>query len=279
MKAFWKLTRLEHGLLLGFGAIVGAVTGAGGLIPFELASLVFLCPFFIELGSFAINDYFDLEADKINMRTDRPLVTQEVQEKHALAIALFFFPAGVITAAMINFSCFLVAFFFAVLSFYYSWFLKKIAILGNLAISFSMAIPFAFGSIASVETVTGPAYVLALSAFLLGFGREILKSIQDMKGDVRTGRRTLPILIGKKNAAWHATFFMLLSIIVLFIPFIQSGPYYLDPVFITFAISAAYVVGLVLPDAYHSKNLKRVRTATLLGMALALFGFFLGALV
>ncbi len=144
-RAFWRLTRLEHGVFLGIAALIGAVMGASGVPPLSLMIPVFLSPLFIEMGSFAINDYFDLETDRLNKRTDRPLVSLELQEKHALATFLFFMPAGVLTAALINWGCFFIALFFAVLSFYYSWFLKKVAVLGNLAISLSMAIPFLFG--------------------------------------------------------------------------------------------------------------------------------------
>ncbi len=89
---------------------------------------------------------------------------------------------------------------------------------------------------------------------------------------------TLPVIIGEKNAAWHATFFMLLSVIVLFIPFLQPGPYYLDPLFIPFAITAAYITLLCLPSAYQAKDLERVRRNTLAAMGIALVGFLIGAL-
>jgi len=277
-RAFWELTRLEHGLLLGVSAVIGEVVAFGGVPGFDLMLLGFLSPLFIEVGAFAINDYFDLEADQINKRVDRPLVRGDLVPGHALWLSVFAFLAGVFTASLISFSCLLIVLLFAFLSFYYAWFLKKLAVLGNLVIAFSMAIPFMFGSIAVIGTVSASVYLLSLAAFLLGFGREIMKSIQDMRGDKLTGRRTLPILVGKESAAWHASFFMLLGAVVLIMPFFQAGFFYLDWNFLALAVSADYVLLLVLPDAFRAIKLERARKATLLAMSLAVLGFLVGAI-
>jgi len=269
---------LEHGLLLGVSAVVGEIVAFGGFPGFELMVLGFLSPLFIEMGAFAINDYFDVDADRINKRADRPLVRGGLVPGHALGLSVFAFLAGVFTASLISFSCLLIVLLFAFLSFYYAWFLKKVAVLGNLVIAFSMAVPFLFGSVAAVGSVSAFVYLLSLAAFLLGFGREIMKSIQDMRGDKLTGRRTLPLLVGRESAAWHASFFMLLSSFVLLMPFFQGGFFYHDWNFLALAVSADYILLLVLPDAFKGRRLERARRATLIAMSLAVIGFLVGAL-
>ena len=56
---------------------------------------------------------------------------------------------------------------------------------------------------------------MALFAFLLNFAREIVKDIQDIKGDKVLKAKTLPIIIGDKNSKWIA------AIILSVIPFLS----------------------------------------------------------
>ena len=56
-------------------------------------------------------------------------------------------------------------------------------------------------------------YLLALCAFLTNISREIIKDIQDMKGDQEIQVRSLPMLVGEIKAYWIATFIAQLSLL------------------------------------------------------------------
>ena len=84
IKAFFDLVRIEHAFFLAIAVLVGAMMGAKANpnILFSIfasnselatwATIIFfgmMSPFFIEMGAFALNDYWDMEEDKHNKRT------------------------------------------------------------------------------------------------------------------------------------------------------------------------------------------------------------------
>jgi 4-hydroxybenzoate polyprenyltransferase len=48
----------------------------------------------------------------------------------------------------------------------------------------------------------------ALAAFLLTMVREIVKDVEDMRGDAQHGCRTLPLVVGVARTKWIAGFFL-----------------------------------------------------------------------
>ena len=74
IKEFWRLVRFEHAIMLAVAVLIGEIVVLQG-IPHLDAILLFslLVPIFSEMGSFALNDYMDVETDRINRRMDRPL--------------------------------------------------------------------------------------------------------------------------------------------------------------------------------------------------------------
>ena len=149
-KALWQLTRLGHGFMLGFAVIIGAlIAGDLSSIPSDTLlislSLGFLAALLIEAGTFALNDYYDIEVDTANERLDRPLVRGEIEQKTALIIAFFAILLGIICSLLINIWCFSIATITALFGIFYDIKLKETGLLGNIYIAFTMAIPFVFG--------------------------------------------------------------------------------------------------------------------------------------
>ena len=66
-KALIELTRLEHGIMYGIAVIIGIVLVVGLEQIVALSAVFgFFTALFIEMGAFALNDYIDLQADRIN---------------------------------------------------------------------------------------------------------------------------------------------------------------------------------------------------------------------
>jgi 4-hydroxybenzoate polyprenyltransferase len=55
----------------------------------------------------------------------------------------------------------------------------------------------------------------ALFAFLVTFFREVIKDMEDVKGDSRVGCRTVPIVFGMDTSRWIVTVLVGLTIILL----------------------------------------------------------------
>jgi len=277
LKAFFRLTRIEHSLFLALAVLVGEVVVTRDI---QLWPTVFgvLSVFFIGLGSFALNDFMDYPTDKKNKRKDRPIVSGTISAWAAMVTAKVSFPLGVLFAILVNLNCFWIALVFSVLAIGYSYILKKLLLLGNMFIAFSMAIPFVFGSYIVSDQISASIQVLASIAFLTGLGREIIKSIQDMAGDKKYGRWTLPIALGKTVPKYFAMLYILIAVAMSPIPFLllpkfQDNWLYMGPVLLTDLILLWNVWSMV-----RLKELERIRKLTLLALGIGLIGFLLGAL-
>jgi geranylgeranylglycerol-phosphate geranylgeranyltransferase len=277
LKAFFRLTRIEHSLFLALAVLVGEIVVTKEIALWPTIFGV-LSVFFIGLGSFALNDFMDYPTDKKNKRKDRPVVNGSISAWAAMVTAKVSFPLGVLFALLVNLNCFWIAVVFSILAVLYSYTLKKLLLLGNMFIAFSMAIPFIFGNYIVSNQISASIQVLASIAFLTGLGREIIKSIQDMAGDKKYGRWTLPIAVGKTISKYFAVLYILIAVVMSPIPFLllpkfQDNWLYLGPVLVTDVILLWNVWSMV-----RLKELERVRKLTLLALGIGLVGFLLGAL-
>jgi geranylgeranylglycerol-phosphate geranylgeranyltransferase len=279
--AFARLTRIEHALLLALAVLTAETVALGRLPDAGIALLSILPPVLIEMASFAINDFFDVESDRLNKRFDRPLVSGAVSAGEALTLRIAAFAAGVAAAYFINATDFAIALAFAALAFAYSYRLKDVALLGNAAIAASMAIPFLFGNLAVAE-LSSAVLVLAAMAFLAGVAREIVITMRDVEGDAKARRaRTLPMVVGVGRSAALASALFFAAIALSAYPFASIPAFkndfvYLIPVLLA-DVAFAYVAFGILRNQ-SSAFLKSCRDVTLLAIALGLLGFFLGAL-
>jgi len=216
-----ELTRFNHALMLAFAVLIAEIAALGGLPPFELAILLsLLVPVLSEMGAFALNDYLDIETDRMNGKTDRPLVRGDVSPPSALLLSIACIALALLTAWPINTAVLSITIVFNALSVLYNWKLKDLPLLGNVYIGLSMAIPFVFGSLVVSDTVPPLMAALAGLAFIAGLARELIKSAQDMEGDrAARGSSTLPLLIGERPAVLMAVGLYLLFMALSILPF------------------------------------------------------------
>lgn len=174
----------------------------------------------------AINDFYDLEIDRIN-RPKRPLPSGAVTRKEAFIFSTVFFLFGVTGSALINQITLIIALIFAVLLYLYSSTFKRQVLIGNFIVSLATAFAFIFGGavVQHMENAVFPA----VFSFLLHFGREIIKDMEDVKGDQRNGAQTLPIRYGLRSAQVLTTVFLIALIVITQIPYFLNiyGIWYL----------------------------------------------------
>ncbi len=144
-------------------------------------------------GANAINDFFDVEIDRIN-RPERPLPAGLLTSKQAITISICFFLLALLFAVQISLVVFLIVLGAQGLLVLYSAFLKQTAVWGNITVSFSTGLTFLFGGM--VAGHVAPAVLPAIFAFLINWAREIVKDIEDIPGDKKLQARTLPIVYG-----------------------------------------------------------------------------------
>ncbi|MEO0249941.1 MAG: UbiA family prenyltransferase, partial [candidate division WOR-3 bacterium] len=199
---FFRLVRIEHALMLAVAVIIGEVIALGGIPPLgQVFLLSLLVPVLSEMGSFALNDYVDVEADRINKRVERPLVAGTISTGFALKFSAAAFILSTLLALAINWVALMVAAVFNVLSVLYSLRLKDLPLVGNMYIAATMGIPFIFGAVVFGIEPTATIWVIAALGFVSGLAREIVKTVEDMEGDLEARKaNTLPMVVGRTNA-------------------------------------------------------------------------------
>jgi geranylgeranylglycerol-phosphate geranylgeranyltransferase len=287
MQTYLKLMRSGNCLMASIAAVVGVFIAynivlanaslySSYLIVFPAldAAKVFLVVFLVTGAGNAINDYFDLEIDRIN-KPERPISSGKISLRTALYFSLALFSVGTLLAASINLICGVIAFVNSLLLIYYASSLKRTALLGNISVGYLTGSTFLFGGAVFFENdgING-VFVLFLLATLATVAREIVKDIEDIEGDREDGARTLPIIVGAKKAAYVASLIGLVAVLASPLPYLQSlmSIRYLIIVAVAdiiFAVAVYEILGKNNP----SKSSKMFKMA----MAFALISFIAGA--
>ena len=296
LRSIWELTRLEHGLMYGLGVLIGIIVADGRLFmprsiegftvftPTGGAIFGFLTALFIQAGTFALNDYCDLESDSANRRIDRPLVRGELTGREALFIGLLATAFGIFAASFLHPLLFALALLSAVLGMLYDVKMKEFFGVSNVYIALTMAIPFIFGGLIVEPTrIDLILLVLAAMAFVAGFGREVMKDIADLRGDALRNVKSFARIYGVKTASRIVVGSYSLAIILSVIPiFSVESSYYVNPAYLLPVLLADLLflhTCLVLWRLREKRmDFTALRKETLLAMVLGLLAFVCGAI-
>lgn len=192
--------------------------------------ILILASVFIAAAGYIINDINDVEIDKVN-KPKKLYITKSFSEKTAYNLYLLLNIIGVglgfLLANLINKPGFALSFvLISALLYSYASFLKRILLVGHIVVSVLVAatifvvILFDLVPVYAVyyNVLATPLSVLrdyAIFAFLLNLLREIVKSIEDIKGDKNGGIKSLPILLGRTRTSVVTSILALVYIAVL----------------------------------------------------------------
>jgi geranylgeranylglycerol-phosphate geranylgeranyltransferase len=191
-----------------------------GKLPATIETLLgFLSIFFISATSLILNDYFDIESDKINA-PERPLPAGLVTEQDVVLLSIVVTMLGVITGYLISLEALLVVILVWAVGFLYSWRFKKAGFIGNLMVSFSVGMTFIFGGIAVGKPFEEIVWFFAIIVMLVDLGEEIAVDAMDIEGDRQIGSRSLALVLGRENALKISGATFLLVIVASSLPFL-----------------------------------------------------------
>jgi 4-hydroxybenzoate polyprenyltransferase len=171
----------------------------------------------IAAGGYIINNIFDTNTDLDNKPND-VVVGKSVSESLAYNLYVTFTLIGVCIgfylSNVIMKPSFLLFFIIpSALLYIYATSLKQIMIVGNVVIasllSFSIIIIGIFMIIPATDEINKKAMSTVLSvlfdfatiAFIINFIREIVKDLEDTKGDENQGMQTLPVVLGTSKTS------------------------------------------------------------------------------
>lgn len=284
LKAVWDLTRLEHGVIYAVSFVVSLIIAYHQITGLD-ASLVVagvIAVVAAEMGAFALNDYFDVEVDRKNNRTDRPIVRGDISKQEALLLTVVSFVVSIVAGYLMgNIGALVVIVVLIAFGILYDYKLKEYGILGNLYIAFTMAAPFLFSSMLFKDSQV--LLLLSAIAFLVGLGREIMKGIMDVEGDALRDVKTVARVYGTETAKYAAVALYLLSVLLAPVPFLFNidEHFYNDLVYASPAATASLILVYVcirLLQGHNRQTVSQARKVTLVGMVVALAAFLGGAL-
>jgi geranylgeranylglycerol-phosphate geranylgeranyltransferase len=185
MFGYLEIIRPKNCLMAAFAVLIGSFLYLKLDLPLVWQPVAFAmgAAFLITGAGNAINDYFDVEADRLN-RPDRPIPLGKVSIKGALVYSIILFIAGILLAAFTTNLAFGIAILNSVLLFIYSWSLQHKTFFGNFTVAYLTGSTFLFGG-AAVGNIQLPL-LFGLLAALATFSREIVKDIEDIEGDSKT---------------------------------------------------------------------------------------------
>lgn len=269
MNPYFELIRPNVCILTVLGLAVGAIV-AGVAILTETLALAAAAAFLICGAGDAINDYFDREIDKVNA-PKRPIPSGRMSPKRAFAYFWILSIIGLALAYFVGTYYLAIAAFNWLVATAYPWKAKKIPIIKNIFVAYLAASAFLAAGFITGFAVPLPLLFLVAIAFVVTLGREIVKDLEDIKGDTQAGVKTLPTLIGEKPAKAAAYVLVALSCIALLLPlYLHLFSFY----YLAGAIPAILVCSYSATRKPHT-----AQKALKLAMYLAMIGFLIGALV
>ena len=240
---YLSLIKFSHTVFALPFAVIGFLLGTqsvNALLNWKLLLLVLLCMVFARSAAMAFNRYIDRHIDKVNPRTFvREIPAGIIQPGAALSFVLVNCASFIVCTYFINTLCFYLSpvALLVILGYSYS---KRFTPLCHLILGAGLAL----APIGAYLAVTGEFALLPLFfSFAVLFwvsGFDIIYALQDEEFDRSHNLRSIPVMLGKKNALLLSTVFHLLSAVLLLIP----GFIHFYGVF--YWIGVAFFIGLLI---------------------------------
>jgi len=162
-------------------------------------------------SGYIINNFYDSEKDLIN-RPQKSMLDRLISQNTKL---VFYFVLNFVAVIFASYVSFRAVIFFSLYIFgiwFYSHKLKKLPIVGNIISAILTIAPFfaVFIYYKNFETII---FVHALFLFLILSMREFTKDLENIKGDLALGYKTIPIVYGEQTSKVMLTIFAILTLI------------------------------------------------------------------
>tara|TARA_B100001146_G_scaffold225193_1_gene247548 strand:+ start:28758 stop:29663 length:906 start_codon:yes stop_codon:yes gene_type:complete len=162
-------------------------------------------------GGYIINNFYDREKDLIN-RPRKTMLDRLISQRTKLSTYFILNFLSVVLASYVSFKAVV---FFSLYIFgiwFYSHKLKKYPVVGNIVASTLAVIPF-FAVFIYYRNFDIVIFVHATFLFLLIAMRELVKDLENLKGDLAQNYRTIPVVYGEGLSKRMLTFMSLLTLV------------------------------------------------------------------
>ncbi|MCD0473391.1 geranylgeranylglycerol-phosphate geranylgeranyltransferase [Flavobacterium sp. EDS] len=196
------------------------------LLDFHLFLIVFASAITIASG-YIINNFYDSQKDLIN-RPNKSMLDRLVSQKTKLSVYFTLNFIAALMALIVSWRAFLFFSVYIFLIWFYSHKIKKFPLIGNLMAALLAVLPFfaillyfynqiSFNDLENQRGHFAVIFAHAIFLFLLLLIREMIKDLENLKGDLINNYKTIPILYGERASKKIITFLTFLTIVPVYI--------------------------------------------------------------
>lgn len=210
VESMLKLTRFGNLVMVAFAQYFTAAFLIDKQSVFDVRLfLLSLSTMSIAAAGYIINDYYDVKIDYIN-KPDRVVIGKSITRRFAILFHVILSTIGIAIGIYLSWRITALNVLSVFLLWLYSNNLKRLPFVGNLVVALLTG-----AAVYSVDILyrTGNALIVVFAVFAIYMTlvREIIKDVEDLKGDNTFGCKTLPIVWGIRRTKW-----VLYTIVVLF---------------------------------------------------------------
>lgn len=246
---FLKLTRFPNLLIIGLTQYFSVIflvaypeTWIEKLVDIKLF-LLSSSTILIAAAGYIINDYYDIKIDYVN-KPHKVVVGKLVKRRIVLFSHAALNIIGIAIGFYLNLYVGVINFVAGFMLWIYSNRLKRMPFIGNVVIASLAGL-----SILVVAIYYQRNYSLlvnyAVFAFSINLVREVIKDMEDLRGDMRFGSKTLPIIWGLRRTKYFLYGLIILFVFTLFYLSNQLENHILNLFFLLLIVPIIYLIYLL----------------------------------
>lgn len=256
--SFLRLTRVGNLLILALAQYFTAIMliPVGNALDIRFLLLV-MSTVMIAAGGYIINDYYDIKIDLVN-KPERVVIGKGITRRYAILFHTLLSIGGVLIGILLDWRIGVINFVSAFLLWWYSNDLKRQPFIGNVVVGLLTGLAILIVD-ALFQTGNKLVFVYATFAFFMTVIREIIKDVEDLKGDDTFGCKTLPIIWGTrktKSFIYAVVVVFVLSVVVINYFYAELPVWY----FLIFLMVPLIALIAMLVKADTKKDFSRLST-------------------
>jgi len=247
--SFARLTRIWNLMIIAFAQYFTAAFLIDPRTIFDPRLFILsVSTIMVAAGGYVINDYYDIKIDLIN-KPQRVVIGKSITRRYAILFHTLLSLGGVALGLLLSWKIAAVNFVSGLVLWWYSNNLKRQPFIGNFVVAVLTGI-----AIWLVDSLYKTGHILILTyagfAFFMTLIREIIKDMEDLKGDHTFGCQTLPIVWGIRK-----TKYFIYAILAVFLMTVMLLDFFHDNLPISY-----FLVFLIIPLLWFLVRLSRADT-------------------
>ena len=184
------------------------------LFDFQLFLLILSSSIAIASG-YIINNFYDYEKDLIN-KPIKSKIDKVIRKRTKLSLYITLNFLCIYTSSLVSWRAVLFFSIYIFVIWLYSHKLKRILFIGNIVSSLLSVIPF-FIILIYYKNFELIIFLYAIFLFIIVYMREIIKDLENIKGDFTLDYRTIPVVYGEKSSKYLLSIVSLFTVAIIYI--------------------------------------------------------------